>query len=508
MTADLPIRTGHQLPPIHRMPRVFLPNFDFEHQLAEPSRTDFGEPVRQINADLASVWLAIAEPGDAVWSPTGLPLFVEDDSWAGCSVAPSSVRWVHDSTGWLWSSAASPQLVADSPSLGRGDELCPWGWSEQAVTWGQQRGLNCTAPPIEVVREVNSRRFSFELEMSLNVGLPEARFITSLEQFSKLFEKPVTSVAPSDKLTRGWIIKGLFGMAGRERIAVDSKRAKWKLPNELEPLLKQLASRQRGPLQISKDEWFIAKEKKHRYDGLSAGMMKWVIDHLNRDGAVIFEPWLDRIAEASLQWDIPQRGEPIFIGVAPMIDPPNSSGGYFGSRIDPFGRPLTPNPSPQRGEGRDERECLVNADAIWSDAIDVTSRVAYEVQRRGYFGPLGIDAMLYRDDAGQTRLRPIQDVNARFTMGRLALGWRRFLKPNEFGSWLHLNWNVRDSTTAREWIAAARDSLPEDVRLLWTFPVEIGGRVPRKQAVLVIAPNSTSRSAAEATLIQLVSRDS
>ncbi|MBI5760512.1 MAG: hypothetical protein HZA46_18510 [Planctomycetales bacterium] len=137
----------------------------------------------------------------------------------------------------------------------------------------------------------------------------------------------------------------------------------------------------------------------------------------------------------------------------------------------------------------------------------MTSRVAREVQRRGYFGPLGIDAMLFRDDAGQTRLRPIQDVNARYTMGRLALGWRRFLKLNEFGSWLHLTWNVRNSATACDWIAAARDSLPEDVRLLWTSPVGIGGHVARKQTVLVIAPNFTSRSAAEATLIQLVSRD-
>jgi hypothetical protein len=484
MTADLPTRTGHQLPPIHRMPRVFLPNFDFEHQLAERSRSDFGEAVRQINAELASVWLASAEPGDAVWSPAGKPVFIEDDTWSECSVAPSHIRWVNETTGWLGSSAASPQLVADSPSFRHGDELCPWGWSEQAMTWGQRRGLICHAPPIEVVCEVNSRRFSFELETTWGVGLDGAALVQSLDHLRDL-------LADSVRFPCGWIIKALLGMSGRERLV-------------------------------------------GRGAELMPSMLGWLRQRLVRDGAVILEPWLDRIAEAGLQWDIPRHGEPVFVGVVPMIEPPNSSGGYFGSRIDPHesslspgggeGRgegqvslgvaceqclgSLAPHPrplSPSGGEGSSSHDGIMSANAVWSDAVDVTSRVAQEVQRRGYFGPLGIDAMLYRDDDGQTRLRPIQDVNARYTMGRLALGWRRFLKPNEFGSWLHLNWIVREPATARERIAAARQSLPDGVRVLWTSPVQIGDRVPRKQTVLLAAPTSALRAAAEQALIQSIS---
>ncbi|MBA3315948.1 MAG: hypothetical protein H0T47_22000, partial [Planctomycetaceae bacterium] len=51
------------------MPRLFVGNFDFEHRLAYgagslPRRLD------EINAALAPAWMAIAEPGDAVWTPS------------------------------------------------------------------------------------------------------------------------------------------------------------------------------------------------------------------------------------------------------------------------------------------------------------------------------------------------------------------------------------------------------------------------------------------------------
>lgn len=72
---------------------------------------------------------------------------------------------------------------------------------------------------------------------------------------------------------------------------------------------------------------------------------------------------------------------------------------------------------------------------IWREAIEATRLVAQRVAAAGYFGPLGIDVMRYRDAAGQERLRPLQDLNARFTMGRLALGWRDSLPAGWSGLW-------------------------------------------------------------------------
>jgi hypothetical protein len=70
-------------------------------------------------------------------------------------------------------------------------------------------------------------------------------------------------------------------------------------------------------------------------------------------------------------------------------------------------------------------------------AIAVATRAAGALQSQGYFGPLGIDAMIYRDEAGIAQVRPLQDINARWTMGRLSLGWTRLLEPGEEGLWWH-----------------------------------------------------------------------
>jgi hypothetical protein len=69
----------------------------------------------------------------------------------------------------------------------------------------------------------------------------------------------------------------------------------------------------------------------------------------------------------------------------------------------------------------------------WGEAIEIQRLVLERVQILGYTGPVGIDAMKYRDSRGQVRIRPLQDINARWTMGRLALGWRDLLAPGETG---------------------------------------------------------------------------
>ena len=44
-----------------------------------------------------------------------------------------------------------------------------------------------------------------------------------------------------------------------------------------------------------------------------------------------------------------------------------------------------------------------------------------ELRRADYCGPLGIDAFVYRDAANQPRLKPIVEINPRYTMGRVTV---------------------------------------------------------------------------------------
>lgn len=130
--------------------------------------------------------------------------------------------------------------------------------------------------------------------------------------------------------------------------------------------------------------------------------LSWAWNRFRQGLAVTVERWLDRLGEAGLQFHVEHNGAVDFLGVTPLLT--RSNGGYLGS-----------------GFADDPRSFI-----DWAEAIEIGHRVAQAVAAVGYFGPLGIDAMRYRDPVGTSRIRPLQDLNARYTMGRLALGLRRF----------------------------------------------------------------------------------
>jgi len=54
----------------------------------------------------------------------------------------------------------------------------------------------------------------------------------------------------------------------------------------------------------------------------------------------------------------------------------------------------------------------------------------------GWRGPIGVDAMVFTHTTDQTlRLRPVVEINPRFTMGRLGLALRRHLAHGAVGTW-------------------------------------------------------------------------
>lgn len=352
------------------MPRVFVGNFDFEHELTS-GRRELTREVQRLAADLVSVWIAVAEPGDVIWSPTGAPSF--------------------DFRPLQTSGATLPHFVSTESELPRGAdwELVPWGWTSQLVAWGRARGWTCPAPPDDVIKQVNSRIFRWELEMELGVALPCSAVLHSVDEFVAHLGEHVSPDA-------GWVLKANYGMSGRERILARGNRAS-------EPTL------------------------------------NWVRKRCSQSAGIVFEPWLERISEAGLQWKIPRSGEPKLLGVTPLLTDP--TGTYRGSRI----------------------ACSEDELEVWQQAVVVTRDVALRLQRLGYWGPAGIDAMRYRTETGEVLCRPVQDLNARYTMGRIALGLRRMIRVGHTADWLHSAELVSQAvaanpaaqvvqTTARSWL--------------------------------------------------------
>ena len=353
------------------MPRLYVGNFDFEHDLASGPR-ELPRAVRSLAADLVSAWIAVSEPEDVIWSPTGAPAYDFHDL-KNLGMTP-------------------PRWVSREDDLPRGAdwELVPWGWTSQWVAFGRAHGWSCPAPPLDIVRQVNSRIFRCELEQELGIAPSGSAVLRSMAELLAHVAQQVTDDA-------GWVLKANFGMAGRERVVG------------------------RGPR-------------------VGEPALNWARRRLvQSDTGLVFEPWLERAAEAGLQWDIPASGEPRLLGITPLLT--DAGGTYRGSRI----------------------VCSDVELSDWQPAVEVTLQVARRLQQLGYWGPLGIDAMRYRTASGEILCRPLQDLNARFTMGRLALGLRRFVPTGCSAEWLHdadlvalavaLNPAVSVmQTTARSWL--------------------------------------------------------
>ena len=326
-------------------PRLFLGNFDFEHRLADPHYTP-SLKLQRLNGELATSWLAIANDGDLIRTPSPIDAaFFLDAVQTGLPhVIP----------------------VVDMVDIPRGVECVPWGWSSEVRTFMKRVGGIGQGPSDDAVRFANSRATSERLEREWGVGLSGASRLDSLEGL----DEAIRNLADE---RRRWVVKAEFGMSARERMIG-----------------------QGAPVESDKN---------------------WVRRRLVSHSAVFFEPWVDRIEEAGIQMEVPVDGPPRLIGLTPM-------------RVDVRGQ--------YEGSWFAYSDARFQFDSdIWRGAVEIALRAATELQSHGYFGPLGIDAMLYRDEQGTPRIRPLQDINARWTMGRLSLGLRRFLKPGEQGFWQH-----------------------------------------------------------------------
>ena len=291
---------------------------------------------------------------------------------------------------------------ADVPS---GYEFVPWGWTAEAVRFAKQVEANCAAPPPEAARAVNSREFSNALEQRAgSLG------IASCEVANK--EQLCAAIQSLGNESSRWVVKAEFSNSSRERFlhvgtSVDLER-----------------------------------------------VCKWAARRFQWGQRLYVEPWLNRINEVGLQWDVPSDGDPMLVGVTGIVA--DETGQFRGCDFTP---------------GRED-------DPLWRPVIEATRAAAREAQAVGYFGPLGVDAMCYRDASGRLRYRAFQDVNARWTMGRLSLAFRTLLKPDEQGCWVQQD-------------AGLTGDLDTESRTVLSSPELIDGRaVQLRYAVVCRRPRS------------------
>ena len=175
---------------------------------------------------------------------------------------------------------------------------------------------------------------------------------------------------------------------------------------------------------------------------LSSEDTAWTTAALRYESRCVIEPELDRLVDLSFLWKSPgdEDSPPDFLAWSrPLV---TAGRRYAGTRLH---RPFDDCISELK------RFLLVDDCARLHYAREWLEKTAApELRQRGFEGPFGVDAFVYRDFSGQLKLKPIVELNPRTTMGHIAMSVRKHLAsvvPAEFRIFSRGEWNQLLSTT-------------------------------------------------------------
>jgi uncharacterized ferritin-like protein (DUF455 family) len=158
---------------------------------------------------------------------------------------------------------------------------------------------------------------------------------------------------------------------------------------------------------------------------VSAAQMQWLARAVQNGRQLVIEPWLERALDFSIQLEMGPRHLKLC--------------GYTGLRNDPKGQFQA-----NWAEPNFERRIPAGITALFRESPDISGRfqrlyrdifslLETEVREAGFMGPIGIDAFVYRTARGEYRLKPVVEINPRYTMGRLTLELMKQTCPGSHG---------------------------------------------------------------------------
>lgn len=144
---------------------------------------------------------------------------------------------------------------------------------------------------------------------------------------------------------------------------------------------------------------------------LQPAQRRWLENLFAQNREVVVEPWLDRVLDFSVQLEMNARGLKLS-GFTGLI---NDARGQF---IANFAEPHFHQRLPVRVIAKFRAAADVSG-YLLAMYEEIFSRLESELRAAGFSGPLGIDAFVYRTADGQIRLKPVVEINPRYTMGRV-----------------------------------------------------------------------------------------
>ncbi len=146
----------------------------------------------------------------------------------------------------------------------------------------------------------------------------------------------------------------------------------------------------------------------------------WIKGAIKQQGFLTAEPLLDKVFDFSFQLEIKQDGEIDFLGISYFIN--DEKGHFVGGNI---------NWPHQINEISNflQVDLLKNVSLILIEALKTVSPHDY------YEGPIGVDAILYKDIKGNLKIHPCVDINWRYNMGIVNISLPKFVDENAIGFW-------------------------------------------------------------------------
>lgn len=152
---------------------------------------------------------------------------------------------------------------------------------------------------------------------------------------------------------------------------------------------------------------------------------RWLAHAVEEGRQVVVEPWLERELDFSIQLEMETRGL-VLCGYTGLLN--DRKGQFLGNWAEPT---YTRCP-PQRAAA------LLGAHPEIARHLqrfydEVFSMLEAELRRAGFSGPIGMDAFVYRTPHGDCRLKPVVEINPRYTMGRLTVELMKSICPGCHG---------------------------------------------------------------------------
>lgn len=187
---------------------------------------------------------------------------------------------------------------------------------------------------------------------------------------------------------------------------------------------------------------------------------RWIANAVENGRQLVVEPWLERELDFSVQLEMADDGLKL-CGYTGLL---NDAKGQFQGNVALPGH---------------QKKIPANLIAFFPEQPDIAQRLhalyadifamlEAELRRANYLGPVGIDAFAYRDAAGKVRLKPIVEINPRYTMGRVTVELMKHVAPGSRGLFRLISRKQALAEGCADFIAYAR-SLHE------RFPIQLKG---------------------------------